>query len=116
MVTRLKGSVTLQVTLNGHHTSVTLSDVHYSDSVTKNIISYGLLESKGCRLAYDAYGSRVIERASDAKLIFPVTMRNNVLFVSCEKNRERQERERALAYAVFTHNNTPNGTWIGDAA
>jgi hypothetical protein len=46
----LKGTAVIEVETNGIVNTVKITDVHYAPKLARNILSYGLLESKGCIL------------------------------------------------------------------
>uniref|UniRef100_A0AAV1UHJ8 Uncharacterized protein n=1 Tax=Peronospora matthiolae TaxID=2874970 RepID=A0AAV1UHJ8_9STRA len=48
----MRGSVIIATTVLGKRTKVRLTDVYFAENLERNIISYGLLESKGCGISY----------------------------------------------------------------
>nr|CCA22466.1 Mitochondrial Carrier (MC) Family putative [Albugo laibachii Nc14] len=64
----LTGSVKIIATVNGLQRNVLLNDVQHAKNLPWNIVSYGKLEAKGCKLKYQADGSRAVQRTSDVSL------------------------------------------------
>nr|CCA13863.1 hypothetical protein PITG_16835 [Albugo laibachii Nc14] len=64
----------------GKTSKVRLLDVQYAENLERNIISYGLLESRGFGLSYRGkYG--VVAGMNDGLAVFDVEISNNVLIV-----------------------------------
>ncbi|DAZ99928.1 TPA: hypothetical protein N0F65_008735 [Lagenidium giganteum] len=74
------GSVTLNDLVNGRGQEVKLTNVYYAPKLARDLLSYGELEKRGCRLVYKD-GKRYVERRADQQVIFEVKLRNNVLVV-----------------------------------
>nr|CCA22467.1 Mitochondrial Carrier (MC) Family putative [Albugo laibachii Nc14] len=66
----LTGSVKIIATVNGLQRNVLLNDVQHAKNLPWNIVSYGKLEAKGCKLKYQADGSRAVQRTSDGAIVF----------------------------------------------
>lgn len=71
-----KGSVILQVNVNGVSTEVELSDVYYAPKLAQNLISYGRLIAKECSLT-KCNGRLAVKKDTD--VLFYVDLKHNVL-------------------------------------
>ena len=87
------GSVELRTVIDGKVVMVDLSEVHYAESLTDNIISYGALEERGVYLESHGNHSYVVRLANNMK-IFEVFRCNNIqkLDLHCELTRDEQAR------------------------
>ena len=68
--------------------NVLLNDVQHLEHLPWNIVSYGKLEAKDCKLMYQEDGSRVVQGISDGVIVFEVNRVKNVLGIETE-GRER---------------------------
>uniref|UniRef100_A0AAV1V3T6 CCHC-type domain-containing protein n=1 Tax=Peronospora matthiolae TaxID=2874970 RepID=A0AAV1V3T6_9STRA len=84
------GSVRLSVAANGQEKTDKLTNVYYSPSLARNIISCGKIDQKGYSLKYPN-GKRSVARRSDGQVAFDVTMENSVLIVETVKKSVRQK-------------------------
>jgi hypothetical protein len=73
------GNIRLEMETNSAWTTVTLTDVYYAPNLPCNLLSYGLLEAKGCKLVYKDE-KRYLQKGSAC--IAEVKKENNVLVVS----------------------------------
>ena len=74
------GSVRLKVFARGAETTVTLTEVYLAPRLSKDIVSYGKLQSRGFALVYDG-DKRSLARRSDGAIAFDVAIDSNVLHV-----------------------------------
>nr|CCA22053.1 conserved hypothetical protein [Albugo laibachii Nc14] len=75
-----RGSVTITTTVMGKTSKVRLLDGQYAENLERNIISYGLLESKGFGLSYRGK-YHVVAGMNDGPAVVDVEISNNVLIV-----------------------------------
>ena len=61
-----------------------MTDVYFAENLERNIISYGLLESKGCGISYRGE-YRVVAASNKEPAVFDVGIHNNVLVVRAQK-------------------------------
>uniref|UniRef100_A0AAV1TY94 Integrase catalytic domain-containing protein n=1 Tax=Peronospora matthiolae TaxID=2874970 RepID=A0AAV1TY94_9STRA len=80
----MRGNVIIATTILGKRTKVRLTDVYFAENLERNIISYGLLESKGCGISYRGE-YRVLTALDEGPAIFDVGIHNNVLVVRAQK-------------------------------
>ena len=74
------GSVVLSVMACGRPAKISLTEVYYAPKLTRNIVSYGIIELKGYALGYKD-GQRSIISLTTGDIIFDVAMHNNVLLL-----------------------------------
>uniref|UniRef100_A0AAV1TCU0 GAG-pre-integrase domain-containing protein n=1 Tax=Peronospora matthiolae TaxID=2874970 RepID=A0AAV1TCU0_9STRA len=80
----LQGTVDIQVVALGVVNTVRLLNVQYAENLECNILSFGLLEAKGCVLEYRGEG-RVLSSGIGGTPIMDVEYHNNVLVVAVTK-------------------------------
>ena len=80
----MRGSAIIATTVLGKRTKVRLTDVYFAENLGRNIISYGLLESKGCGISYRGE-YRVVAALDEGPAVFDVGIHNNVLVVRAQK-------------------------------
>ena len=92
------GSVELRPVIDGQEVMVNLSEVHYAEKLTDNIISYGAVKERGVYLEKHGNHSYVVRLANNMK-IFEVFRCNNIqkLDLHCELTRDEQARGINLA-------------------
>ena len=76
----LKGTVVLHVVVDGAVHELELSDVLYSPILLQNILSYGLIEERGCVLQY-ARGERFLMHVASGAKVCDVDKQNGVLVI-----------------------------------
>uniref|UniRef100_A0AAV1US04 CCHC-type domain-containing protein n=1 Tax=Peronospora matthiolae TaxID=2874970 RepID=A0AAV1US04_9STRA len=84
----LQGTADVQVVAFGVVNTVGLLNVQYAENLERNIISFGLLEVKGCVLEYRG-GRRVLSSRVGGKLIMNAESFNNVLVVTWMSHNNR---------------------------
>lgn len=79
----MRGSVIITTIVMGKITKVRLTDLYFAANLERNIISYGMLEGKGCKISTGPVScSSRIERRTGC---FDVGVRNNGLVVRAQK-------------------------------
>ena len=86
-----KGAVDLQVTALGVVNTLRLHNVQYVENLERDILSYELLEAKGCILEYRA-GRRVMFSGVGGNPIMDVACSNNVLVVAVNGHSNRNTK------------------------
>ena len=79
-----KGSVKIMATFNGLQRNCSFERCTTCKNLPWNIVSCGKLDAKGCKLKYQADGSRVVLRTSDGAIVFEIRMVKNVLVIQTE--------------------------------
>uniref|UniRef100_A0AAV1V1Z5 Uncharacterized protein n=1 Tax=Peronospora matthiolae TaxID=2874970 RepID=A0AAV1V1Z5_9STRA len=87
----LQGTVDIQVVALGVVNTVRLLNVQYAENLERNILSYGLLEAKGCVLEYRG-GRRVLSSGTGGAPIMDVECCNNVLVVAVTNHSDRNSK------------------------
>ena len=63
-----KGKVMMSVLVDGENQQITITEVEYVPGLKKNLLSYGILESKGARMEYEK-GERYLVNNNGNKLV-----------------------------------------------
>lgn len=63
------GSAELKAVMNGKEVIVDLSEIHYTENLADNIISYGALEERGFYLERHGNHSYVVRQADKMKIL-----------------------------------------------
>ena len=90
----------LRTVIDGQEVMVYLSEVHYAENLTDNIISYGALEERVVSLERHGNHSYVV-RLADKMKIFEIFRRNNVLTLDVHCELTRDEQARGISSAVL---------------
>ena len=87
------GNVSLEVLARGIKMNVTLTEVYLTPRLSKNIVSYGKLASKG--LASYTTSTSALARRSDGIVVLDVAIDSQVLYVETTATRGRHSVEDA---------------------
>jgi len=101
----LCGSVHLQSKVGDEVVDVTLSEVHYAECLPHNLMSYGLLEEKGCRIEYDGVNKFVQTSGNDR--VFQVGTEERVLVVRTSFTASDSGHEGEIEHLYAAHELEP---------
>ena len=107
----LQGTVNIQVVALGVVNTVRLLNVQYAENLERNILSYGLLEAKGCVLEYRG-GRRVLSSGMGGTPIMDVECWNNVLVVAATNLSDRNPKPPRET--MMTVSNPPEHISVSD--
>lgn len=101
-----QGTAVIKVKALGVMKTIRLTDVHYAKNLERNIISYGILEQKGCALE-TRQGTRVLVSCVGGAPVMDVDRINNVLIVEVFDKRHDVSSDDAVMAALENAENEP---------